>query len=284
MLSTVFPLLTGQADPGVKEKLQKKHLYKYLPDWLRGETNLQERCRLCQGAAIFDDTGLPSVDICKRPKLMGNGEVIWQKCDVQITFRNRVIRDRILGSSGLPNRFKSRTLESFKTETAETKEALKTAWKLINEWGKPGQRGLLVLGPNGTGKTHLAAGILMRLASRGVPGKFLTAPAMMEQLRTAISQNEGVGQVLKLLGNVDLLVIDDLGKEYVKVEGEGSSWTTEQIWECVNRRYEADKPMIVTTNLTDDQIERRYGQAVFSRLCEMMDVIILDGPDWRMKS
>ena len=65
------------------------------------------------------------------------------------------------------------------------------------------------------------------------------------------------------LTSVDLLHIDDLGAE------KRSDWVLEQLYALVNERYEAQRSILVTTNLDDKQLEEQIGQRTVSRLVEM---------------
>jgi DNA replication protein DnaC len=75
---------------------------------------------------------------------------------------------------------------------------------------------------------------------------------------------------------VDLLHIDDLGAEH------RTDWVLEQLYSIVNARYEAERPIVATTNLMPDELSERLGSRTVSRLVEICgDLIPLYGDDMR---
>jgi len=194
--------------------------------------------------------------------------VNWNRqCPVQVAYREERRVQELLGKARLPRRFQRRRLEDFRTYEQQTRRALERARSFVAGFGEPERRGLLIIGPQGTGKTHLAAGILLALLDRQVPARFYTAPGLVAELKRAIPEDR-VLEVARALVDVPCLVIDDLGKEYIKSPGERASayesavWVQEQLFSIVNGRYEEDRPVIITTNLTDAELGERYGPAI----------------------
>lgn len=140
-----------------------------------------------------------------------------------------------------------------------------------NETYKTGM-GLLLIGSNGTGKTHLAAAIANSLLEAGIPAMYDTWAGHLQMLKDEF--DEGERKHLALMKKVDLLVIDDLGKEKV------TDWNAEILYEVINSRYEHRRPVIITTNCTPAELEAR-DPAVYSRICEMCDLQVMTGKDVR---
>jgi len=88
-----------------------------------------------------------------------------------------------------------------------------------------------------------------------------------------------------LFKNVDLLIIDDLGKE------PATEWVISTLYGIVNERYERELPTIITTNYADEELARRLsrngdtttGEAILSRLHEMCDGVEMWFDDYRSK-
>ena len=79
-----------------------------------------------------------------------------------------------------------------------------------------------------------------------------------------------------LLAAVDLLHLDDVGAENT------TPWVLEELYSIVNTRYEEQRSMVITTNLTDpEQLREQIGPRTVSRLDEMCDDIPVFGPDRR---
>ncbi len=193
---------------------------------------------------------------------------------------------RLFEQSKLGERFKTRTFENYRT-TEKNGQAYKTAKKYsdnFEQYKKEGI-GLIFSGTYGTGKTHLAAAIAIDLINRGIPVIFGTAINLLSKVRQSYSSydNENEEDILQLYKTVDLLVIDDLGKE------KPSEWVLEKLYSILNERYENFKPVIITTNYGTESLINRLtlpgnaetAEAIISRLHEMCRGVLLEGEDYR---
>ncbi|MFJ8602260.1 ATP-binding protein [Streptomyces shenzhenensis] len=159
------------------------------------------------------------------------------------------------------------------------------AWvRGIARAGRPGPEGapgiaqgrsLLIVGTTGTGKTHQAYGAVRSLLLAGVRlrWKATTAADLYAELRPRPG-HDGERELMDL-ARCPLLIIDDLGA------AKNSEWTEEITMRLVNRRYNEMLPTLVTTNLGMADLCAHIGDRVASRLSEMSDKVILDGPDRR---
>jgi len=228
-------------------------------DWTRAEDKLVNQCDGCQGSAMYDLNDLPLLH-CARPELDPETfGVYWnQECPVQLAYRERVRFERLLGKAKLPRRFQDRRLKSFRVYDSQTRSALARAREFVARFGEREQPGLLLMGPKGGGKTHLAAGAVLDLLDQQVAARFYTAPDLLNDIYAAIPDNR-VMDVVRGLAELPCLVIDDLGKEFIKQRQAGgyesAAWAMEQLFTLINRRYEDDRPVIITTNLTDAELQ-----------------------------
>ncbi|MEU3692379.1 ATP-binding protein [Streptomyces narbonensis] len=159
------------------------------------------------------------------------------------------------------------------------------AWvREVAERGRPGPEGapglaegrsLLIVGTTGTGKTYQAYGAVRSLLIAGVRlrWKAITAADLYAELRPRPG-HDGERELLDL-ARCPLLIIDDLGA------AKNSEWTEEITMRLINRRYNAMLPTLITTNLGMADLRAHIGDRVASRLTEMTDRVILDGPDRR---
>ncbi|MEU6353103.1 ATP-binding protein [Streptomyces sp. NPDC047072] len=159
------------------------------------------------------------------------------------------------------------------------------AWvRAIAEAGRPGPEGapgiaqgrsLLIVGTTGTGKTHQAYGAIRSLLLAGVRlrWKATTAADLYAELRPRPG-HDGERELMDL-ARCPLLIIDDLGA------AKNSEWTEEITMRLINRRYNEMLPTLITTNLGMADLRAHIGDRVASRLTEMSDKVILDGPDRR---
>ncbi|MCM1968004.1 ATP-binding protein [Streptomyces sp. G1] len=144
--------------------------------------------------------------------------------------------------------------------------------------GAPGiaeGRSLLILGTTGTGKTHQVYGAVRSLIAAGVRlrWKATTAADLYADLRPRPGYDGE--RELRELSRCPLLIIDDLGA------AKYSEWTEEITMRLINRRYNEMLPTLVTTNLGMADLRAHIGDRAASRLSEMTDKVILDGPDRR---
>lgn len=139
--------------------------------------------------------------------------------------------------------------------------------------------GVFLCGPNGSGKTYLAAGLLKHAWSRWrVAGYCVTAPELKQAwISPTEAQPESNETVIERAERVRLLVIDDLGKEYRAASG----FVETQIGGLVRMRSRRQLTTIVTTNMTPDEFSVVYGKSTAALLSECMALVVLDGPDMR---
>ncbi len=137
-------------------------------------------------------------------------------------------------------------------------------------------RGLWIQGNVGTGKTTLAMLVSKAALDAGRSVAIYSLPRLLNLLRESMDSQEGKLDFMDRLTAVDLLHIDDLGAEH------RTDWVLEQLYSIVNARYEAERPIVATTNLMPDELSERLGPRTVSRLVEICgDLIPLYGEDKR---
>src|ERR1700733_796021 len=143
-------------------------------------------------------------------------------------------------------------------------------------------RGLWLMGDTGTGKTTLAMLVSKAVLEANRSVAIYSLPKLLARIRRTYDSEPGGDSYLSFferLTSVDLLHIDDLGAE------KRSDWVLEQLYALVNERYEAQRSMLVTTNLDQQQLEEQIGPRTVSRLVEICgDPLPLFGPDRRVQA
>jgi DNA replication protein DnaC len=139
-------------------------------------------------------------------------------------------------------------------------------------------RGLWLFGDTGTGKTTLAMLISKAALEAGKSVAIYSLPKLLARIRRTYDSEPGGDSYLSLfeqLTSVDLLHIDDLGAE------KRSDWVLEQLYALVNERYEAERSMLITTNLRHEELEEQIGPRTVSRLAQICDEVAVFGDDRR---
>ena len=136
-------------------------------------------------------------------------------------------------------------------------------------------KGLLLFGSVGTGKTYIGACIANALLDRGYPVLMTNFARLSNTLQ---GMWEGKQEYLDSLNRFPLLIIDDLGAE------RKSEYMNEIVYHLIDSRYRARLPLIVTTNLSSDELKNPTditNQRTYSRLLEMCVPIKVEGKDRR---
>lgn len=139
-------------------------------------------------------------------------------------------------------------------------------------------RGLWLFGDTGTGKTTLAMLISKATLEAGRSVAIYSLPKLLARIRRTYDAEPGgdsYSQFFERLTSVDLLHLDDLGAE------KSSDWVLEQLYALINERYEAERSVLITTNLPHDQLEEQIGGRTVSRLSQICDEVPLFGDDRR---
>lgn len=125
----------------------------------------------------------------------------------------------------------------------------------------PGSPSLLFTGSAGLGKTHLALAIADTVLDRGFDVLYASAAALVAQLGREHFDSDGGEQWLAACREADLLILDDLGTEYV------NALTISVLYELINARMLCRRPTIYTSNIVDPAVfEARYTEKVASRI------------------
>lgn len=134
-------------------------------------------------------------------------------------------------------------------------------------------RSLVILGETGTGKTWTAAAIARALLVEDtVPVAFTTSTEFLASLRPSVA---GLDADMQLYALTPVMVLDDLGSERT------TEWGSEQLYRLAHDRSHNDRPTIVTSNLSGQEIHANYDRRTVERLFGGAQLIQITGPTRR---
>lgn len=137
--------------------------------------------------------------------------------------------------------------------------------------------GIILMGDIGTGKTLLATLILKEMQKAGYSVYSTTFAGMIEQFTAGWNSDLEKTFFLERVRKSEVLLIDDIGKEYKTKNGLGSS-TFDMV---LRGRVQEGRPTFITTNLDFDDMEEGYGSAILSLLKETSLPMEISGNDFR---
>jgi DNA replication protein DnaC len=217
--------------------------------------------------------------------------------------------DRVMERARIPKRYQHCDFESYSTDLADGKiwtaqhtqslqRAKLSAEGFVRDFPGSSEKGLLLMGNSGVGKTHLAVASLKELIRRGHSGLFCDYRELLKEIQASYnpaSESTEMG-ILEPVRNAEILVMDDVGAS------KPSAWVLDIIGLVLNARYNERQVTILTTNYLDevaaaepapkmpggqrvvvreDSLADRIVARMRSRLYEMCKTVEVFAPDFR---
>ncbi|MGN1315311.1 MAG: ATP-binding protein [Lachnospiraceae bacterium] len=138
---------------------------------------------------------------------------------------------------------------------------------------------LFFYGTVGTGKSFLSGCVAKELIDLGHSVIYFSSIALFERIgRHTFDYHakDSLSELYDDLYSCDLLIIDDLGTEVT------NAFTASQFFSCLNERILRKKSIIISTNLSLQELRDRYSDRIFSRITSNFDLCKITGPDIRM--
>jgi DNA replication protein DnaC len=168
--------------------------------------------------------------------------------------------------SGLRGALLRKSFDNFIGRTKEQKKAVER----VKRGGS-----FFLIGPWGTGKTHLLAASVNDALAKGVNAVFFSVPWLLQMIREDIFSNRPIG-VLERVCEVEYLALDDLGKE------KPSETVQEKLFMIFDRREIDGLRTSVTSNYVPETlVNEKLDGAIVDRMMGMCEVILLEGASFR---
>ncbi|WP_051405045.1 ATP-binding protein [Bacillus cihuensis] len=187
----------------------------------------------------------------------------------------------------IPDDLQTATFENYIPDHDSKKDALKKCqWFAENFDNLTGFHSLLLKGGYGLGKSHLSHSITKYLKEQGKKVIFIDTPSLLRMIRQSFNDHSfSESEIYRLCAEADLLVLDDIGAEYVKQENGKESWASEVLFQIITSRM--DKPKVFTTNLSSKELSNKYGVhggRIVSRMMKGTRLVEMEGKDYRTQA
>lgn len=164
-------------------------------------------------------------------------------CSCKEAERREKRRQQLLELSDL-SAFQHRSFANFNVRSPGIAASVKEAFNYARVFADNPHGWFVMVGPNGCGKTHLAAAIANQNLKEGAVVLFTVVPDLLAHLRSTFGNNatEAYDQRFAKMREAELLVLDDLGAH------QSSPWASEKLFQLLNYRYNSSFPTVITAN------------------------------------
>jgi len=200
-------------------------------------TTTETNCTVCEGTGwkIVERAGLSGAE----------------RCVCAAATRMHDLKE----SANIPPNYEQASLDNFQmpADNPVARESLGQTLMQVRsftrEFPTKTRPGLLLIGEPGTGKTHLAVGAMRKLLDKGHECLFFDYQNLLDRIRSGYDAASGAAdrEAYRAALDVEVLLLDDLGAHRV------TDWVEDTVTAIITHRCNQKKPLIATTNLTDDE-------------------------------
>jgi DNA replication protein DnaC len=181
------------------------------------------------------------------------GKIMPCGCKAQEIATSRANKFRELSHLGSLHHKRFDNFDGRRGNSAYSRDAMQSALRVAQEYATAPEGWLVLTGPSGTGKSHLAASIVNAILDRTEGALWVFVPDFLDHLRTTFNPQSDVSydDLFTTVRDAPVLVLDDLGAH------SSSQWAEEKLYQILAHRYDARRPTVITTNKLLDNFEGR---------------------------
>lgn len=218
-------------------------------------------------------------------KCNDKGYINGQRCSCLIDLLNKYAIEALNRSANMPDcDFEHFSLDYYNniklSNGADCRAVMSDILKYCKNYAEtfnPNSDSIFMYGKTGVGKTHLSLSIAKAVAAQGhtvAYGSLVNYLTMIEKEHFR-KNSESTGDTSELLINTELLILDDLGSEFL------TGFTESAIYNIINSRINLGRPTIINTNLSTDELQSKYNDRIISRIFGNYVTLCLMGNDIR---
>jgi len=257
------------------------------------DANFEEACTRCADCGTPTQKDIEILGVMRRVplscKCRQEANERENKASEERDLKRRL--ERFKAYSLMDNRFETSNFENW-VHRPDNHDDYMLGTRYCEKWRDmyANNRGLLLYGNAGNGKTYLSFAIANALYKQGYAVMAISISKLLTIIKDSFDKHGEFGEidVLNTVRDASLLVLDDLGVEYK------TAWAYEKLYAIIDTRYRAAKPTIITTNYNLDALRenlatvdyktriRDPSERIFSRITEMCSFHEIKGASWRI--
>lgn len=179
-------------------------------------------------------------------------------------------------AAGVPRLFRNRRFDNFRANTPQ----LRKACDAVKAWCSSDIPGLLLIGPPGLGKSHLAAACVATLVRKGLSTRYALTPDLLSRMRASFDRDsdEHSRAIVAEMTRSDCWVLDEIG-----ATGR-TEWERLQLSDFIDERYRNEASFVLIGNVAASELASVVGERGADRLTECAIVVPVTGPSYRPKA
>lgn len=233
-----------------------------------------KHCSVC-GEELFErcvwgGLKIPLPCSCKKEKIAEEK----REKEKREKFQKEYMIHELYKNSGMTPKELKKSLEDFIPRPG-TENALKAAKRFAAKAPNV-SKGILFMGTCGSGKTHLAISIGKEVMNKGYSVKFITASDFYKNIRATFSENSTTEKdVIIPLVKCRLLIVDEIGATAP------TAFSKSEFHGLIDARLRYERPTILTTNLTTEELAQTFDSRTIDRFCEGFVNVIITADSYR---